>query len=81
MDELINELKELSMNNFPNEKVYNLLENSHLDHKDIEDYIQFSEEKYIHEIIDMLLFIFISSNNHKNMKYIFEKSIVFFTPT
>ena len=51
MDELINELKELSMNNFPNEKVYDLLENSHLDHKDIEDYIQFSEEKYNSEKI------------------------------
>ena len=46
IEELTNELKELSMNNFPNEKVYDLLENSHLDHKDIEDYIQFSEEKY-----------------------------------
>ena len=46
MDELINELKELSVNNFPNDKVYDLLENSHLASEDIEDYIQFSEKKY-----------------------------------
>ena len=51
MDELINELKELSVKNFPNEKVYALLENSHLASRDIEDYIQFSEEKYTRHLI------------------------------
>ena len=51
MDELINELKELSVNNFPNDKVYDLLENSHLASEDIEDYIQFSEEKYTRHLI------------------------------
>ena len=51
MDELINELKELSVKNFPNEKVYDLLENSHLASEDIEDYIQFSEEKYTRHLI------------------------------
>ena len=67
------------MNNFPNEKVYDLLENSHLDHKDIEDYIQFSEEKYIQsQLVDWKeLFtplahsFFDSSNGGKRLQKIY----------
>ena len=51
MDSLVKELKELSINNFPNDKVYQLLENSQLPYSEIEDYVQFSDKKYTRHLI------------------------------
>ncbi|MBH51191.1 MAG: cysteine dioxygenase family protein [Candidatus Neomarinimicrobiota bacterium] len=51
MDALIEKLKELSINNFPNEKVYQLLENSQLPYNEIEDYVKFSDKKYTRHLV------------------------------
>jgi predicted metal-dependent enzyme (double-stranded beta helix superfamily) len=51
MEGLINELKKLSKHDFPISEVYDLLENTSLPKEEIEDYIQFDEEKYTRHLI------------------------------
>jgi len=51
MDKLINEMKKLSEFDFPDEEVYDLLENSTLPKKDIKDYIRFDKAKYTRHLI------------------------------
>ena len=51
MDKLINEMKKLSEFDFPEEEVYDLLENSTLPKKDIKDYIHYDKAKYTRHLI------------------------------
>jgi len=51
LDSLINEIKKLSEYNFPDNDVYDLLEDSSLSEKDIKDYIQFDQKKYTRHLI------------------------------
>tara|TARA_B000000609_G_scaffold153293_1_gene141647 strand:- start:86 stop:604 length:519 start_codon:yes stop_codon:yes gene_type:complete len=51
MDNLIYSIKELSKENFPNHKVYDLLENFTLPQNEIQDYIFFDNDKYTRHLI------------------------------
>ena len=51
MDNLIHSIKELSKENFPNHKVYDLLENYTLPQNEIQDYILFDNDKYTRHLI------------------------------
>ena len=51
MDNLIHNIKKLSKENFPNHKVYDLLENYTLPQNEIQDYILFDNDKYTRHLI------------------------------
>ena len=59
LDNLINEIKKLSKHDFPDVDVYDLLEDSRLSQKDIQDYILFKPDKYTRHLIYKLSLIHI----------------------
>ena len=51
MHNLIKSIKQLSKENFPNDKVYELLNNSYLKETEIADYIKYDNDKYTRHLI------------------------------
>ena len=51
MHNLIKSIKQLSKENFPNDKVYELLNNSYLKETEIVDYIKYDNDKYTRHLI------------------------------